>query len=201
MVGGNFEDKYNTKNPIAKFLVLNFISRFKILLGKVKNPQKIVELGTGEGELVKILCDKFPEAQIFACDISKKIIKIAQKNLKNKKVVLSVEDIEKLSYKDNQFDLVICAEVLEHVNNPAKALAEIKRISKGSIILSVPKEPLWRILNIVRLKYLKDFGNTPGHLNHWSSKSFIDFVQKMEFRVKEIINPFPWTMILLKNKI
>jgi len=85
---------------------------------------------------------------------------------------------------------VVCCEVLEHLENPQQGLKEIKRISQNSIV-SVPIEPWWRILNLIRLKYLKDLGNTPGHINHWSVAKFNKFL-KQKLKVKNTKIPFPW---------
>ncbi len=63
-------------------------------------------------------------------------------------------------------------EVLEHVPDPAAVLAEMFRVASRWVLVSVPREPLWRGLNMARGSYLRDFGNTPGHLNHWSKRSF-----------------------------
>lgn len=200
MIAGNFEDKYNTKNPVSKFLVKNFLKTFNGMLSRVDSPKKIVELGTGEGQLIKITQRKFPKSSIWGSDISKEIIKIAARNLKGKNISLSAQDIHKLSYKSKSFDLVICCEVLEHVDNPKKALREIKRISKGKVLLSVPLEPLWRILNMSRGKYLTGFGNTPGHINHFAPGKFKRLVEDSGFKILLIKYPMPWQMVLIESK-
>jgi len=202
-VEGNFEDKYNTKNPISKILVDNFLKTFEGMLNEVATAGKInsvCEVGVGEGELLKIVYKKYPKVKLFACDLSKNEISKAKENLKNIPVNYSIQNAEDLSeYKDNQFDLVICCEVLEHLKNPSKALRELKRISKKYVIVSVPNEPIWRILNMVRGKYLSDFGNTPGHLNHWNIFSFSRFIKSLNLiNLKESF-PFPWQMKLINN--
>lgn len=199
MIYGNFEDKYNSRNPIAKILVGYFIKTFKKLLNEVGNPQKIIEVGAGEGYLTNIVAQKFPECEIWASDLAKDILAVAPKILRGQNVHISVDDIENLSYPDNFFDLCICCEVLEHISNPKKALSEIKRVTKGKVIFSVPLEPLWRVLNMLRGKYLKDFGNTPGHINHWTQKNFVKLVEASNFKVLSSKFPLPWQMILAKR--
>ena len=54
--------------------------------------------------------------------------------------------------------------------DPEHTVAEMARVAKRWILVSVPREPLWRGLNIARGAYWKDLGNTPGHLNHWSKR-------------------------------
>lgn len=201
-VEGNYEDKYNTKNQISKLLMNNFLQSFKTLLNEIdKDEIKLIsEIGVGEGSLLKKLIEIFPNAKYWATDLSNDEVKKAKNSLNGiKKVSFNVQNAENLhSFKKNQFDLVVCCEVLEHVKNYKKALKELKRISKKYILISVPNEPIWRILNITRGKYLSKFGNTPGHLNHWTIWSFIEFINKENFRIIKTKYPFPWQMILLR---
>ena len=81
----------------------------------------------------------------------------------------------------------------------SKAIHELKRTSAKYIIVSVPREPLWRILNMFRGKYLRCLGNTPGHINHWHSNSIINLLDN-NFTIKRILKPIPWTMILAEKK-
>ena len=103
-------------------------------------------------------------------------------------------DITQLPFPSGTFDLVLAIEVLEHVPDPAAALAEIARVARRDIIVSVPREPIWRVANLARGKYIGALGNTPGHINHWSKKSFASFVGQ-HLAVRETRSPFPWTMV------
>ena len=96
-------------------------------------------------------------------------------------------------------DLVVCCEVLEHLEDPIKALNVLRSITGSHLVLSVPNEPVWRVLNMVRGKYWTDWGNTPGHIQHWSREGFIRFVS-MYFQVTEIRSPVPWIMLLCQPK-
>ena len=95
--------------------------------------------------------------------------------------------------------MTVVLEVLEHLEDPDSALKELSRVSSKYCLVSVPQEPLWRILNICRLKYLSNFGNTPGHLNHWSKNQFVEFVGKY-FKVKKIKLSLPWIIVLAKKR-
>ena len=61
----------------------------------------------------------------------------------------------------------------------------------------MPREPLWRGLNMARGAYWKDLGNTPGHVNHWSKRSFVALLVAPR-RGVEARSPFPWTMLLVR---
>ncbi|MDO8639379.1 MAG: class I SAM-dependent methyltransferase, partial [bacterium] len=142
----NFE-KHASKNPLQKLLIGNFYETL-ILLSKNLKAKTILDAGCGEGFTLQ----KFYEAKIgeylegieyseSAIEISKKIHPL----LKIKK-----GDIYKLPYKENFFDLIICSEVLEHLDDPKKALNELKRVSKKYLLLSVPNEPLFTIQRFLR---------------------------------------------------
>ena len=194
LVAGNFTDKYHSKNPINQFLMTRFLNDFRFLLQQAqsKKIKTICEIGCGEGELLKIIHQYYPKAKIYATDLAQSEIVKAKKNTKNIPIIFSVQNAERLSYKNQQFDLVICCEVIEHLENPERGLKEIKRVSHSSII-SVPVEPWWRILNILRLKYVKNLGNTPGHLNHWSIRKFSSLLsQNLKIKTKKL--PLPWQM-------
>jgi len=100
---------------------------------------------------------------------------------------------------DNEFDSILLLEVLEHLEDPAAALREIFRVARHSVVVSVPNEPLWRILNFMRGKYWSDWGNTPGHINHWSRAEFISLISQFG-EIISVHSPKPWTIIHAKVK-
>ena len=90
-------------------------------------------------------------------------------------------------------------EVLEHVPDPARALSEIRRVGRESFVLSVPREPVWRIANVLRGRYVRDLGNTPGHVNHWSTRRFRTLVDTyLDLRATR--TPFPWTLVAARRR-
>ena len=145
-VEGNFEDKYNSKNPVSRVLMNSFLTKATKLIKNINSKEiaSICEIGVGEGELLKNIIKIFPKAKYSATDLSKRKVKDAENNLKKNMINFSVQNAEKLSkYRDNEFDLVICCEVLEHVKNYKKALKELRRILKqrkyltGEIVVGV----------------------------------------------------------------
>ncbi|MGJ3240751.1 MAG: class I SAM-dependent methyltransferase [Anaerolineae bacterium] len=190
---GNYYDKFNTTNPIARKLMQGFIHTFLELFEQT-DAQTILEIGCGEGEMLNIMQVK-PEIQLHGFDVDVPMLAQAQERFPS--IPLTVMDGHHIAYRDQAFDLVIACEVLEHVAHPARVLAEAKRMSCQFAIFSVPREPIWRVLNFARGKYLSDFGNTPGHIQHWSTNSFIAQVSE-HFEVIEVRQPLPWTMVLCR---
>ncbi len=96
-------------------------------------------------------------------------------------------------------DLVLALEVLEHLDEPNKALSELQRVTNKYAIISVPNEPLWRILNMARGAYWSDWGNTYGHVNNWSPRAFKKLLET-KFNIIQSSYPIPWQIYLCKKK-
>jgi predicted SAM-dependent methyltransferase len=100
---------------------------------------------------------------------------------------------------EDSADFILCCEVLEHLEFPEKALKTLNTITGKYCLLSVPNEPLWRCLNMVRGKYIHDLGNTPGHIQHWSLHQFVKLIKKyMDVLMVKFV--LPWTLVLSKKK-
>ncbi|MBO7354078.1 MAG: class I SAM-dependent methyltransferase [Lachnospiraceae bacterium] len=197
---GNFYDKYNTKNPIERMLMRNFFNRVGqlIRLSGVTDGTPILEAGCGEGHFTAFIRECFPSSSINAFDISDDIVKVAQNSgLEN--VDFHTGDIYHMDAETSSYRLICVSEVLEHIEHPAKALKELERVSAKYILVTVPNEPLWRILNMVRGAYLKDFGNTPGHIQHWNKRQFIKMIRaNTKLRIVKFQKALPWLQMLLE---
>ena len=157
---------------------------------------RAVEVGCGEGFSTERLRAMLPSTvDMSASEFVADLVPRAQK--RNPDIAVIQESVYELTYDDASVDLVFLLEVLEHLDYPQKALQEIHRVltSNGVLILGVPREPLWRMLNMARGKYLKDFGNTTGHLNHWSSRGLVQFVEENFGPVEHVERPLPWTIV------
>ncbi|HEV3407300.1 MAG TPA: hypothetical protein VG079_01320, partial [Gaiellaceae bacterium] len=71
---------------------------------------------------------------------------------------------------------------------------ELARVSSRALVVSVPREPLWRVLNVASGRYVRARGNTPGHVNHWSRREFVRFAARAG-RVERVRTPLPWTVL------
>jgi len=95
-------------------------------------------------------------------------------------------------------DFVMILEVLEHVGEPDLVLREAYRVTSKYLLASVPNEPWWRIGNLARLKYIRDLGNTPEHINHWSVRGFKTFISE-HFKIVQVETPVLWTFVLAEK--
>jgi 2-polyprenyl-3-methyl-5-hydroxy-6-metoxy-1,4-benzoquinol methylase len=194
---GNYYDKYQTRNPIARYLMNGFLGAFDELSGRVA-PGPALEVGCGEGELsIRLARRGF---SLRACDISADIVDEARRRATQAgvSIAFSSASLESLAAAPGA-GLVVCCEVLEHLDDPQAGLDVLAQLAQPYLIASVPREPLWRVLNMARGKYLADFGNTPGHLQHWGQKSFVQFLSR-RFHVRELRAPLPWTMALCERR-
>lgn len=188
--------KYYTVNPISNKLVTDFFKDISELY-KSLEVESIFDAGCGEGFVLSTLNKVKEIKKCAAIDLDPAEVEDASKNLPFCNVQQGT--VYNIPFPDNSFDLVICSEVLEHLETPETALKELYRVSNKYAILSVPREPVWRMLNMARLKYWNDFGNTPGHLNHWNKNSFKEFIHPF-FKAVETRTPLPWTMVLCEKK-
>ncbi|OGH42339.1 MAG: hypothetical protein A3H79_01135 [Candidatus Levybacteria bacterium RIFCSPLOWO2_02_FULL_36_8b] len=185
--------KHTSKNPIQKFLINNFYSSL-ISLIKPLGIESILDAGCGEGFTIDKLKENGIGKKIEGVEYSKDAILLGKKLFPN--LIIKQGSTYELPYKDNSFNLVICTEVLEHLEKPSEALKEILRVSGKYLIISVPNEPLFMLSNLLRGKNLSRFGNDVGHINHWSPLSLKRYLTQNKVRVKKIRVPFPWIVIL-----
>lgn len=187
---GNVYDKYGTKNPIARYLMNGFLDAVSGFY-RDSAPKTVLEVGCGEGRLATQLVQSgYVPERFLATDVA-----IDQVDPDaDAAIAFEVASVYELPYERDAFDLVVCCEVLEHLERPHDALREITRVAKRDVIVSTPREPLWRAMNMARGKYISELGNTPGHINHWSRTGLINLVRVhlSDLRVK---NPVPWTVI------
>jgi 2-polyprenyl-3-methyl-5-hydroxy-6-metoxy-1,4-benzoquinol methylase len=157
------------------------------------------EVGCGEGELTRRLAKR--GLRVRGTDASVEVIEEARRRAAAAGVEAEfrVAPVEELDPARDAAELIVCCEVMEHLADPDAALSVVAALASPWAIVSVPREPLWRALNLARLKYVGAFGNTPGHLNHWSRRAFIRFLGR-RFDVVEVRAPLPWTMALCRTR-
>ncbi len=187
---GNHYDKYGTKNPIAKKLMQGFLDAVTDLY-RAEGARAVLEVGCGEGKLADHLVRQGRRPERFeACDLA------LDRRAPGLDPLIHFREasIYELPFADDEFDLVICCEVLEHLEDPRHGLREVQRVAKQGVIVSTPREPIWRAMNLARGKYVRDLGNTPGHIQHWGRRELrrlvSDFVDVVDERT-----PIPWTIL------
>jgi SAM-dependent methyltransferase len=194
IVAGNVYPKYTTRNPLARLLVTNFITTLRQLVW-TSGAREVHEVGCGEGYLSLMLAAE--GLSVRGSDHSPEVVSEARRRAAARGLDLSFRaaDLYQLEPARDAAELVLCCEVLEHLPDPVRALQILAGLARPYLIVSVPREPLWRVLNLVRGHYWRDLGNTPGHLQHWSTPAFLARLQE-QVEVVELCTPLPWTMAL-----
>ena len=196
--------KYNSSNPLQRWLLRRFQTRLVQLVqhSKDRRPQlaapagpgfSLLDAGCGEGFSLEFLSRQMVDISLFGIDLDQSALRWAAE--RNHGVPLQQADAQYLPWKNGSFNLVICLEVLEHVADPEKVLAEIKRVSAGDILVSVPHQPYFALANFLRGKNWRTLGEDPEHIHHWRRAEFLGWL-KERLDVVEVVDSFPWILVL-----
>lgn len=196
IVTGNTYDKYGSTNPLVRRMMAGFERDLDELLG-LADPGSLLDVGCGEGVLVERWARRLDGRRVVGIDLEEESIQAGWAQRQAPNLEYRVMRAESLPFAQDEFALASAIEVLEHVPDPEHTLAEMARCAQRHLLVSVPREPLWRMLNMARGAYWLQGGNTPGHLNHWSRRSFTALLAR-HGTVAEVRSPFPWTMLLVR---
>jgi 2-polyprenyl-3-methyl-5-hydroxy-6-metoxy-1,4-benzoquinol methylase len=194
--GGNVYDKYGSSNPVERRLVAGFMANLDELVDR-SGAHEAHEVGCGEGEISIRLARR--GLRVRGTDAFPQVLEEARRRAEAAGVEIGFEatPVEQLVPDRHAAELVVCCEVLEHLEDPVRGLEVLAGLARPWLIASAPREPLWRALNLARLSYVSALGNTPGHLSHWSKHSFERFLAE-RLEVVEVRSPLPWTMALCR---
>ena len=192
VVIGNHTQKYTARNPAIRLLTERWVANLDRVFGQVGSEpvRRALEVGCGEGVIADKLQRRFGE--VVAQDLPDAGLRADWRRYAGPRFLHA--SAHELPFADNRFDVVVAAEVLEHLPDPVRGLQEMARVSRRHLVLSVPREPVFRSCNLLAGRYVRDLGNTPGHLNHWSKGGFVRFVSQVA-EVREVTSPFPWTTV------
>jgi len=164
-------------------------------LVKIASPSDIHEVGCGEGLLSIHLSGQ--AMRIRGSDFSEQVIEKARKNATGAgaSIEFKAADLYAFDPEKDAASMIICCEVLEHLEEPGRAMEMLCRVARPHLLVSVPREPIWRILNLMR----GQLHDTPGHIQHWSKTGFLSFLERY-VEVVEVRTPLPWTIALCRTR-
>ena len=193
---GNTYDKYGSTNPVVKRLMARFEQDVLELFERAQ-PRSIIDVGCGEGVLTEKWAARIPDGRFVGVDLDDPKLREHWEQHRRPNLEFRAAFGDALPYGDGEFEAATALEVLEHVPDPSAVLGEMSRVATRWLVVSVPREPLWRMLNLARGAYVRDLGNTPGHLNHWSKRGFAKLLEGYG-KIAELRSPPPWTMALVE---
>ncbi len=186
---GNVVHKETTKNLIERWMVNGFGAALQQALPD--RATRVLEVGCGEGRQLTAIGSRFPGADLVGLDLPDVELMEAWDGVESSMIQASALA---LPFADNTFDLVLAIEVLEHLPDPEQAMREIARVASDVVVASVPWEPVWRLGNLARGRYIGDLGDTPGHIHHFTRRGITRLVRQY-LSVETVLRPVPWTMI------
>ena len=188
---GNLQ-KHLNPNPVQRYLLRRFHRQIASLL-KATGAERILDAGCGEGFVVSYLLQENDRLAIIGLDCSLEALEMARQMVPG--VLFDVGDLREMPYSDDNFDLVMCLEVLEHLPDPHKGLRELRRVTSAHCLVSVPHEPFFRATNFLRGKHVPAWGRDPEHLQHWTAGQFRRLVEQY-FEIERFVYSFPWVIAL-----
>ena len=191
------QKKHESQNPIQRALIDNFHAKAVDMIRRAR-PSTILEIGCGEGYVLSALTEAGIDAELSGVELDERAVRVARERLGDRATV-ERQDARELASDGRRFDMVMMLEVLEHIPDPAQMLPILDSLTNGWLLLSVPWEPIFRGLNLMRLKNVSRLGNDPDHINHWGRRGFERFVSE-RFDIIEMPQVFPWTMVLARTR-
>lgn len=190
--------KYRAKNPLQRALIRRFVARLHDLFLEAQPARSMLEVGVGEGFLSGYLSEQLPEKRFHGVDLREEdIARLRELFPRIDGRVGSAYDLS--AFTPGEIDLVLCAEVLEHLDTPERALDEIARLGPKKAIFTVPHEPFFMLSNLLRGKNVSRFGNDPEHVGHFGAKSFRRLLEG-RFRVLRQTSSYPWLLALVEPR-
>jgi SAM-dependent methyltransferase len=191
VTAGNLTAKYPPANPVAGLLVRRWRAALRDLLARAA-PRSLLDVGCGEGVLTAEWARALPSTPVLGVDVEDVVRAAARPNLR----FATIAPVPPLAWADGEWDLVSAIESLEHMHDPEGAVAEMARCARRHLLVSVPREPLWRALNLARGAYVRAGGNTPGHRHHFTPSSLRALLRR-HGEVVATRSPAPWTVALV----
>jgi ubiquinone/menaquinone biosynthesis C-methylase UbiE len=190
-VAGNVYDKYGSANPAVRRLMRGFFAALDDLVAAAA-PSELLEVGCGEGVVTERLAGGVP--RVVGLDLDLPALRAAWATRDGVEFVTG--DAQALPFPDDAFDAVALIESLQLVPDAERAVAEAARVARRRVLVTVPREPLWRMLNLARGAYPRRLGDTPGHLHHFSRRGLVGLLAA-HGEVVAVRTPLPWTLALV----
>ena len=185
--------KYRNENPVQRALIRRFVAALHELFLEAGPVSSVLEVGLGEGFISGYLSEQLPALRFTGVELDAADAARARRHFP--RIEVHQGSAYDLGILPGGYDLIICAEVLEHLDDPGRALDQMARLGPRRLLLSVPHEPFFMLSNLARLKNVARLGNDPEHVNHWSPRSFRRLLAP-RCDVLRVTTSYPWILAL-----
>jgi ubiquinone/menaquinone biosynthesis C-methylase UbiE len=148
------------------------------LAAQLPPPAKVLDVGCGLGDVLAGLSDGY---DLFGLDYAAFNVNVAARRLKGK-AAISRASIYEIPFESDSLDVCVCLEVLEHIEDDARAVREMARVLKpgGILIAAVPYTFYW-----------PDYLRLMGHFRHYTRESFSALMNANGLRTEEYLANYP----------
>jgi 2-polyprenyl-3-methyl-5-hydroxy-6-metoxy-1,4-benzoquinol methylase len=189
--------KYSNQNPMHRLALGRFFDRIAAELITLQ-PETVLEFGCGEGLFLKEVHERGVDfSEYVGLDLREDALATAGSMFPKGRFERA--DLFRWPAPEKGFDLVIASQVLEHLPDPQLALERLVELCSGQLLLTVPLEPWFRFLNLIRGRDLRRLGNHPEHVNLWTFSRFRDFVAD-HAEILRAYRVFPFTVVIARPK-
>ena len=189
----NFQ-KHTSRNPLKRWAIQRFHRQVAALVARVARPgASLLDVGCGEGFVLHFLRQRLSHLVLHGVDMREEALHLAPR--RHRSTSLLCAEACRLPFADGAFDVALCLEVLEHVPQPGLALEELKRVSAGHILISVPRQPFFSLANLALGKNWRTGGDAPDHIHRWTAPQFLAWAGE-RLAIEGVALPFPWVVVL-----
>lgn len=183
------QKKYLATNPVVRRLIASWLGQLTDLVDThVPAGQAFLDAGAGAGfSLAGFAADR----PVIAADLH--LSKVSQIHERVPQASLVTADVTRLPVPDGAVGWATSIEVLEHVPSPELLVAELARVCRDGVIVSVPWEPWFRLGNLARGKNVSRFGNDPEHIGQFRSSTLARLLET-SFTDVTVTRRLPWLL-------
>jgi methionine biosynthesis protein MetW len=165
------------------------------IITKTKDSGKVLDLGCGEGQILKMLPNSYEK---YGVDISENALKLVN----DRNIYVKSCNLNRDFPFHMNFDFIICSEVLEHLEQPSNVLENVKKYltKDGLFLVTTPNITLWT--HRIRLLIGKFPNYDKSHINFWDLDSFIKLLHNYGYEILNfyptLFNPFFFSKLSLR---
>lgn len=166
--------KYTNPNPLHRLSLGRFHAALASEL-RTLDPRSILDFGCGEAFTLDELAHLGVDLENYeGVDLRADALDAARARWPGLR--FSCADILDPRFDGRRYDVTLALEVMEHLYEPERVLKRLVELTQKALILSVPHEPWFQLVNLMRGRDFIRLGNHPEHVQHWNSQTFADFI-------------------------